>query len=46
MSWSWKVTGWNEGLPVGEGWWWRVIIRVKGTPGVSVDDVWAMEAER
>ena len=39
--------GWDEGLPVGEGWWWRVICRVKGTPGASVDDDgWAMEAER
>lgn len=39
--------GWDDGLPVGEGWWWRVIIRGKGMLGVSVfDEVWAMEAER
>ena len=31
---------------MGEGWWWRVTVRVRGTPGVSVDDVWAMDAER
>ncbi len=46
VSLSWKVTGWEEGLPVGEGWWWSVIVRVSGTLGASVDDVWAMETER
>ena len=38
--------GWDEGLPVGEGWWERLIVSVEGTLGVSIDDGWAMEAER
>lgn len=32
---------------MGDGWWWRVVVTVRATPGVSVDDdAWAMEAER